>query len=165
VVARRLTVSRPRRENRGPNGTLTLRRSSTTPHGSSTSQTNQMDPMPTSDTTFAQSQQYPEHGNASTVENRYSKNKLLDIYKNQQALDELSGDISRLFVNNWEPGHSNGTNGRGWGKGIDSRDHNNGPDICWDQNGQVQPIGLEEITLEEREVSVKRSILCLVISG
>ena len=47
-----------------------------------------------------------------------------------------------------------GQMGGGWGKGPDTRDHNNGPDICWDQGGQIQPISLEEMTPIEREVSL-----------
>jgi PERQ amino acid-rich with GYF domain-containing protein len=65
---------------------------------------------------------------------------------------ESNGDVSRLFVSRWEPGHSNGSNGRGWGKGVDTRDHNNGPDACWDQHGHVKPISLEEMSAEEQMV-------------
>jgi len=56
-------------------------------------------------------------------------------------------------MNNWDPAQSNGTNGRGWGKSNDTRDQNYGPEVCWDQSGQVQPIGLEEVSELEKMVS------------
>lgn len=83
---------------------------------------------------------------------RYTKAEILDIHKAQLNSDAPRRDVSNLFVGNWDPGHSNGTNGRGWGKGHDGRD-NHGPNICWDTNGSVQPIGLEEMSEVERSVS------------
>lgn len=132
---------------------MTLRRSSTTPQGAPAQPNSQIETATTSDIAPAQSRQYGDPDNVA-LDSRYSKDKLLDIYRAHSQHSEPSNDgVSRLFVNNWEPGHSNGSNGRGWGKGPDSRDHNNGPDICWDQSGQVQPVGLEEMTAVERAVS------------
>jgi PERQ amino acid-rich with GYF domain-containing protein len=90
-------------------------------------------------------------------EGRFSKNKLLDIYRTQQDTDQSNNDVTRLFMNNWDPAQSNGTNGRGWGKSNDTRDQNYGPEVCWDQSGQVQPIGLEEISELERMVRCSMS--------
>lgn len=117
-----------------------------------------MEPATTSDIASGQSRQYADQENASTLDSRYSKDKILEIYRSQQTTEPSNGAVSRLFVNNWEPGHSNGSNGRGWGKSGDTRDNNNGPDICWDQGGQVQPIGLEELTPAEREVCLVERI-------
>lgn len=147
----KLTSSRPRRDNRSANGTVTLRRSSTTPHGIQPPQSSQPEtaaPLPTTETPFSQQQQYASEPAAG---GRYSKNILLDIYRSQP--DHTNGSVSRLFVNSWDPGHSNGSNGRGWGKSTDTRDHNHGPEICWDSSGQVQPIGLEEMSPLEKNVS------------
>lgn len=137
---------------------MTLRRSSTTPNASAALQSNQADAsnhMPTSNSLAGQSQQYGNPGTESLAEARFSKSKLLEIYRSQYAYnsDDASHTVSKLFVNNWDPGHSNGVNGRGWGKGNETRDHNYGPDICWDQSGQVQPIGLEEMSEMEKTVS------------
>jgi PERQ amino acid-rich with GYF domain-containing protein len=110
-------------------------------------------PLSGQDSVFGQSQQYANHGIDSVSDSRISKSKLLDIYRMQQASDEAAGDVSRLFVNNWDPGHSNGTNGRGWGKSNDTRDQNHGPEVCWDQSGQIRPIGLEEMSELEKAVS------------
>jgi PERQ amino acid-rich with GYF domain-containing protein len=96
-------------------------------------------------------------GAESAVENRYSKSKLLDIFRAQQISEMANGDVTKLFMNNWDPGHSNGINGRGWSRSNDTRDHNHGPDACWDQTGQNQPIGLEEMSATEKSVSeIKR---------
>jgi PERQ amino acid-rich with GYF domain-containing protein len=154
-----LTFDRPRRENRGPNGTLTLRRSSTTPHSTSSQQFGQADTstsLSSSDASVGQSQ-YINQGIELNSEGRFSKNKLLDIYRTQQDTDQSNNDVTRLFMNNWDPAQSNGTNGRGWGKSNDTRDQNYGPEVCWDQSGQVQPIGLEEISELERMVRCSMS--------
>ncbi len=152
-----LISDRPRRENRGPNGTLTLRRSSTTPHSTVSQQIGLADTsisLSSSDASFGQSQQqYINQSAELSSEGRFSKNKLLDIYRSQQDTDQLGNDVTRLFMNNWNPAQSNGTNGRGWGKSNDTRDQNYGPEVCWDQSGQVQPIGLEEMSEVERMVS------------
>jgi PERQ amino acid-rich with GYF domain-containing protein len=110
--------------------------------------------LSSSDASFGQSQQqYMYQGVELNSEGRFSKNKLLDIYRTQQDTDQSNNDVTRLFMNNWDPAQSNGTNGRGWGKSNDTRDQNYGPEVCWDQSGQVQPIGLEEMSELDRMVS------------
>jgi PERQ amino acid-rich with GYF domain-containing protein len=87
-----------------------------------------------------------------STDTRYSKSHLLDIYKAQEESGALQGDVSRLYVDNWNPEHSNGANGRsGWGKSSDGRD-TYGPEICWDTNGQIRPMGLEEMSEQEKIV-------------
>jgi PERQ amino acid-rich with GYF domain-containing protein len=114
---------------------VTLRRSSTTPFAKSSSGSAPPTEAP------------PQ---SSTNSERYGKNQLLDIFRAQESLEASNRDVAGLFAPNWNP-HSNGTNGRGWGV-HDSRD-NNGPDVCWDNNGSVHPIGLDEMTESEKEVS------------
>lgn len=65
-------------------------------------------------------------------------------------------DVSSLFESTWDPGHSNGTNGRLWGKSSDTRD-SSGPDLCWDSTGQVQLISLTEMSDLEKSVSGLKS--------
>lgn len=141
--------SRRQRSNRSTNGTLTFRRSSTTPYGSS--QSSQVDP--TIQTSSAATQESQPQTNASygPTDSRYSKTSLLDLFKAQQNSEVANKDVSSLFTNSWDPGHSNGANGRGWGKSHDGRD-TQGPDVCWDSNGSVQPISLEEMTELEKSV-------------
>ncbi len=45
----------------------------------------------------------------------------------------------------------NGTSNGGWGKRDDMKEAA-GPDICWDHEGSVNPVAMQEMTEEEREV-------------
>ena len=135
---------RPRRSN----GAI-LRRQSNAPLDQS-SQAEATAQTPSVDAQDIQPAVYPSHD--TSIDPRYTKDRLLDIYKAQQSADAPSRDVANLFVGNWDPGHSNGTNGRGWGKSHDARD-SHGPTVCWDANGSVHPIGLEEMSEVERSVS------------
>lgn len=88
-----------------------------------------------------------------SLDNRFSKEQLLDIYRSHQASDFPAKDVSSLYANGWDPGHSNGANGRGWGKTSDGRD-THGPHICWDDNGSVPLMSLQEMTDLEKTVSL-----------
>ncbi|KAH6676552.1 hypothetical protein B0J14DRAFT_616038 [Halenospora varia] len=136
-----------RRDARSTNGTLTLRRPSTTPFATNSSQG---DVPPSTTGQEAQvSQQAPYE---QSTDMRYSKNQLLEIYRAQEESGALNGDVSRLFASNWNPEHSNGANGRtGWGKSNDGRE-SYGPEICWDANGNSRPVGLEEMSEQEKTI-------------
>jgi PERQ amino acid-rich with GYF domain-containing protein len=89
-----------------------------------------------------------------STEFRYSKSQLLDIYRTQMETGASNGDISHLFENGWDPKQSNGANGRSsWGKISDGRDAQ-GPNIAWEPKGDIQPIGLEEMSEEEKLVGL-----------
>ena len=91
--------------------------------------------------------------NGATAECRYSKDQLLDLFRAQGKSGPLNTHITDLFVDGWSPGAVNGTtNGGGWGKKEDYKEGTNGPDICWDHEGKVQPLGLIDMTDNEREV-------------
>lgn len=136
---------RARRENRPANGTLTLRRTSTTPFAQSSQ--GDTPSLPTSSTDIPSSSSYEQ-----PVDRRLSKETLLQIYRSQEEAGAFDGDVSELYANGWNPGHSSVANGRsGWGKASDGRD-NHGPDVCWDMHGDVRPIGFEEMTEEEKTV-------------
>lgn len=124
------------------------RRSSTALYNS-TSQPDTASPAPTLD---AHVSQQGLHSTDEAIENRFSKEQLLDIYRSQQTSDFPAKDVSSLYVNGWDPGHATGANGRGWGKSGDGRD-THGPHICWDENGSVPPMSLQEMTDLEKAVS------------
>ena len=88
----------------------------------------------------------------SSTESRYSKDQLLDFYN----LHEKSGfgilNLEDLFVDGWRPA-VNGLSNGGWGKRDDHKE-NNGPELCWDHSGSVQPLALAEMTEEEKEVDL-----------
>ncbi|PMD35994.1 hypothetical protein L207DRAFT_587025 [Hyaloscypha variabilis F] len=140
--------NRARRENRASNGTVTLRRSSTTPVAQPPSQGEPPLPTPSAETpaTYQPSSSMYDQ----STEFRYSKSQLLDIYRTQMESGASNGDISHLFENGWDPKQSNGANGRSsWGKISDGRDAQ-GPNIAWEPKGDIQPIGLEEMSEEEK---------------
>lgn len=145
--------ARSRRENRSTNGTLTLRRSSTNPFGPShpASQSDANAGTPTTELPPTQSQQYSGSGSEAQGDYRYSKSNFLEIFRAQQANENPSGDVTRLLVNTWDPGYTNGANGRDWGK-SDSASNSHGPEVCWDESGSTLPIGLEEMSEEEKNV-------------
>jgi len=53
----------------------------------------------------------------------------------------------------------NGTTNGGWGKKEDHKEGISGPDICWDHEGKVQPLGLIDMTDHEKEVIRKQNCL------
>ncbi|KAI9773026.1 MAG: hypothetical protein M1835_006210 [Candelina submexicana] len=90
-------------------------------------------------------------GNA--VDNRYSREQLLDLYKSQSESGDLSRNLSNLFVGGWEPKNVGGVNGGSWGRKDESaREAAPGPDVCWDHDGSVQPLALFDMTEEDREL-------------
>ena len=141
-----LTLSnRARRDGRSANGTLTFRRSSTTPanQGQAASET----PIHSNPADNAA----PQSVAALLAEGstRYSRDQLLDIYKAQVEPRSRDLDVSDLYMQGWNPGHVNGTSRSSWGKneGYVPQD----PGVCWDSSGQVKPLGLHQMTQEEKE--------------
>ena len=82
---------------------------------------------------------------------RYSKDQLLDIFKVQQ--EKASPNLDDLFIDGWHPHGANGKSNGHWGKSEERRE-SNGPEICWDHDGSVQPLGLTPMSDEEREVTL-----------
>jgi PERQ amino acid-rich with GYF domain-containing protein len=159
-----ISSSRSRRDNRSTNGTLTFRRSSNAPH----IQPSQVESLPTPSAEASEDvppPPNPSYDQSVPADFRYSKARLLDMYKAHRETKDSgasNGDVSRLFAEGWNPGHSNGTNGRAWGKTTDGRE-TFGPDACWDMNGSQRPVSLEEMTDEEKTVSRFPLLLfCLV---
>lgn len=129
------------------NGTLTLRRPPTNMAGQSSGQG---EPQLQTQTESSGSLHLVYEYNH---EFRYSKQDLLDIYKNQQqtrATDD--SNVSNLFTEGWAPSESQGSTGRaGWGKTTDGKDCYT-PEICWDFQGDIQPVSLLEMSEEEKKL-------------
>ncbi|KAM7186706.1 hypothetical protein V8F20_011278 [Naviculisporaceae sp. PSN 640] len=132
------------------NGTRTFRRPSTTPFNQNSS-TNSAD---LSQHATADAPSIPTNNQSASFETpgsfKYSKEELLEIYKHLH--DSPQADASTLYMPNWNPSQTNGTSARGWGKSGDSGPIPQDPTVCWDHNGLVTPIGLDEMTPEEREL-------------
>lgn len=138
-----------RRDGRS-NGTAILRRSSTTPFN------NQATTLPAIDNSLAAavndlpaSIPSPFFAAPDPVNSKYSKDDLLQLDK-MAASRQI--DVNVLMMAGFSPGgHVNGNASRGWGKPNDAHVHND-PTICWDSNGDLGPLGYQEMSSEEKEV-------------
>lgn len=151
AITNRNESQRARRDTRPTNGIATFRRPSSTPFAPPISQAEPSLPTPTTETPVSQ----PPNAPLEHAENyRYSKNFLLDIYQQQKESGALKDDISHLYAETWNPEQSSTTNGRGgWGRSTESRD-NHGPEVCWNKSADTEPLALQEMTEEERHVSL-----------
>lgn len=94
--------------------------------------------------------------NGMTGDMRYSREQLINIYKDQRDTGNLKQNLTELFSGGWHPTEARNGTAASWGKRDDGKDQPIGPDVCWDHNGKVQPLGMSEMTDEEREVSRTR---------
>lgn len=82
---------------------------------------------------------------------RYSKDQLIDLYKVQRESGSLGKNVEDYFVADWDP-HMVPTPVNGaWGKRDDHKT-SAGPEVCWDHNGQAEPLSLSDMTDSEKEV-------------
>jgi len=100
----------------------------------------------------------PPHRNGAIADGRYSKGQLLDLFRTQQNTNGgLSDDLPSLFVGGWHPDGANGTSVANWGRNDTAREPPPGPDVCWDRDGRVEPLGLIDLDDEEKEVRITES--------
>ncbi|OTB03899.1 hypothetical protein M426DRAFT_73779 [Hypoxylon sp. CI-4A] len=142
------------RQGRSTNGgTLTFRRTSTTPSSQSLNQLQTSENIQSASADPAVISAMPV--GSTNVEGsgslRYSKEELLSIY-NTYDYGSRQPDVANLFMPGWNPGHTNGTASRGWGKTGESHVVPQEPDICWDGFGSTKAIGLQEMSPEEKEL-------------
>ncbi|KAI8953102.1 hypothetical protein F4801DRAFT_538484 [Xylaria longipes] len=136
------------------NGTLTLRRTSTTPSSQAFSQPNPSDSVaPSDDPAILAAMPV----GSTVVENaappKYTREDMLSILSSmQQDPRAQQPDASALFIAGWNPGHANGVSSRGWGKPTESHVLPQEPDMCWDAMGSTKAIGLQEMTADEKEL-------------
>ena len=94
------------------------------------------------------------------TDTRYSKEQLLDLYKAQLSSEGgLRDGLQNLYVGGWQPDLANGATSASWGRSEHSRDSQPAPDICWDRDGTVEPLGLIEMDDDEREVGLGTHLL------
>ncbi|GAW24729.1 hypothetical protein ANO14919_143210 [Xylariales sp. No.14919] len=136
------------------NGTLTFRRTSTTPSSQAFGQPNPSEPaVPSDDPAILAAMPVGSTVVEDAAPRRYSRDEMVSILNNMQQ-DPLfqQPDVSSLFVAGWNPGHTNGVASRGWGKPADSHVLPQEPDMCWDASGSTKAVGLLEMTNEEKEL-------------
>ncbi|KAI1413958.1 hypothetical protein F5Y13DRAFT_160400 [Hypoxylon sp. FL1857] len=135
-------------------GTLTFRRTSTTPSSQSLNQMQGSEAIQSASADPAVISAMPV--GSTNVETsgtlRYSRDQLLSIFNATYDSNSQRPDISTLFLPGWNPGHTNGTASRGWGKTGDSHVVPQEPDICWDTPGSTKAVGLQEMSSEEKEL-------------
>ncbi|KAI0007677.1 hypothetical protein F4779DRAFT_590988 [Xylariaceae sp. FL0662B] len=144
--------SRPARSTNG--GTLTFRRTSTTPLNQASNQMQAAESMQpaSADPAIISAMPMSSTNVDSSNPPRYSRGQLLSIYDAAQHSGPQQLEVSSLFVAGWNPGHTNGAISRGWGKTGDSHAVPQEPDICWDNPGSTKPVGLQEMSFEEKEL-------------
>ncbi|KAA8894985.1 hypothetical protein FN846DRAFT_971644 [Sphaerosporella brunnea] len=89
----------------------------------------------------------PHHYNrqAAAANTTYGKEELLNLFKVQESGGTLGSKIADLVDTDFGAG----TNSGGWGRSGDET--TNGVDMCWEKEGGLKPISLEEMAEEERE--------------
>lgn len=90
--------------------------------------------------------------NGAANEVRYSKDQLLNLYKAQRESGNLGKNVADYFVADWNPHVETSAVNGAWGKRDDHRDTPSGPEVCWDHGGNVEPLGLIDMTDDEKEV-------------
>lgn len=90
--------------------------------------------------------------NSSLIDSRYSKDQLLDLFRAQGEAGSLSKNTSEHLIEGWNPGTSLAATNGAWNRRDEHKDAISGPDICWDYDGSTQPLGLLELSEEEKEV-------------
>lgn len=137
-----LTPAHRSRQGRSTNGTLTFRRSSTTP-SQSLNQAN-IPSEPAQPPAVAQS-------NDGAMQ-RYSREQMLAILDRLPA--PAPDDVSPLLMPGWVPGQLNGnsTAPRGWGTRNDTHVLPQEPDVCWDASAAGRASNLRNINPDERDL-------------
>ncbi|MCJ1392598.1 hypothetical protein MMC18_005468 [Xylographa bjoerkii] len=92
--------------------------------------------------------------NTSMMDSRFSKEQLLDLYRAQGDSGSLYKNPSEHLIEGWNPNTSSGASNGAWNRRDDHKDGSNGPEICWDYEGSIQPLGLMEFSEEEKEGGV-----------
>lgn len=86
--------------------------------------------------------------NGAGTDHRYSKEHMLQLFKNDESEDETLLD---LYVNGFEPTVTNGNSSATWGRREEHKE-SHAVEACWVHDGHMYPVGLHDLTEEEREV-------------
>ncbi len=156
-----LTFSRSRREGRSANGTMTFRRPSAAVTNQQHQTANDASTPASALPLVIESQSARLNLPPFDGSMRYSREQLLDIFQGTSA---EAVDVADLFVSGWNSMQANGAT-RSWGKSSEGTVPQD-PTVCWESGGSVQPIGLQAMTAEEKEVSLIQantatSIVCI----
>ncbi|TDZ37348.1 GYF domain-containing protein mpd2 [Colletotrichum spinosum] len=129
------------------NGTLTFRRSSTTPGQASQPVASSENAVPASNADSGVTPQTPGVGSYDYPSSQYQKDSILHLYRNGSA--DL--DASNVLEPGWTPGQTNGSASRGWGKTNNNHHSSQDPSACWNARGDSHPVGINGLTEEEEK--------------
>ena len=87
------------------------------------------------------------NGASGDASRRYSKERLLGIYREQENKGTLGRNIDQILQAPWHP--TIATNGN---SGGDPADQIPGPEVCWNHAPNEEPLGLRPMSETEREV-------------
>jgi hypothetical protein len=150
----------PVRSRRANGATQTFRRPSTTAMSNSPHQRDGSASQPRTSTESTGVYVPPHVNNANrngaSSDYRYSRDQLIHLYKGREESENNPQVLSELYAGGWEPNNSNGVSGASWGRRDEQRD-SHGADLCWDREGHMAPMGLHDMTDEERDVSISPS--------
>ncbi|KAL8932899.1 MAG: hypothetical protein Q9216_006623, partial [Gyalolechia sp. 2 TL-2023] len=90
------------------------------------------------------------HVRGGALETRYSRDQLLDLFRAQPKAGPSNIPVSDLYEEGWNPPSANGTPNGTWSRRDEMKDGPSGPELCWDHDGNVQPLGLMDMTEEEQ---------------
>ncbi|RPB11824.1 hypothetical protein P167DRAFT_575016 [Morchella conica CCBAS932] len=137
--------SRTRRANGNSATSSTHRRPSlsTTLTHPPTSQHSQPPLTPSGSNVYHPPHHYNRGGVGGSINTTYSKDDLLGIFRQQEQSGNSLRDVKDLVLGDTSSGNS-----AGWGRTGDE----GGADVCWDKDGGLKPVSLEELTEEEREL-------------
>lgn len=80
-----------------------------------------------------------------SVNTTYSKDDLLGIFRQQDQGSSGLRDVKDLIL-----GELGSGTGGGWGRSGD--EGSGSAEVCWEKDGGLKPVSLEDMTEEEREV-------------
>lgn len=91
--------------------------------------------------------------NGSLADSRFSREQLTQLFRTQRESDDFVDGLSELSMGALDSHATNGGSGASWGRNNDhSRDLQSGVEQCLDRDGNMEPLGLRDLTDEEREV-------------
>lgn len=87
--------------------------------------------------------------NGSANDLRYTREQLLELFRQQRDAGELNSHLSDLYIGEGDA-LVNGASTAKWGRRDETDDM--AENICWDKQGSILPLGLVDMTEDEREV-------------
>ena len=112
-----------------------------------TSQHSQPPLTPSTSNVYHPPHHFNRSGAGNVVSTAYAKEDLLSIFKAQEQNGTLR-EVKDLMLGDLSSG-SGGGGGGGWGR---SGDEVCGAEVCWDKEGGLKPVSLEDMNEEEKEV-------------